>query len=159
LNQEDFVKMEDNTVSCSRRDLAILLPFLAANAVAQQPAEPRQVLGPRAYSFSDLAVRESANGAMKSRPVLDGVTTRGQRLTTHISELAPGQAPHPPARQKHEEIILLREGTLEVTLHGVTSTIGPGSVIFVPFEELVGWKNVGTTVAQYFVVSIEEHTA
>jgi quercetin dioxygenase-like cupin family protein len=156
------VKMEDN-VSCSRRDLAVLLPVLAASAVAQQPnatkSEPRQVLRSRTYSFGDLAVRDSANGAMKSRAVFDGVTTRGQRVTAHISELAPGQAPHPPARQKHEEIIMLREGTLEVTLNGVTSTIGPGSVIFVAFEELVGWKNVGTTVAQYFVVSIEEHTA
>jgi hypothetical protein len=32
------------------------------------------------------------------------------------------------------------------------------SSIFVPFEELIGWKNVGATVAQYFVVSIEERT-
>jgi quercetin dioxygenase-like cupin family protein len=96
---------------------------------------------------------------MKSRAVFDGVTTRGQRVTAHFSELAPGQTPHPPARQKHEEIIMLREGTLEVTLNGVTTTIGPGSVIFVPFEDLNGWKNVGTTVAQYFVVSIEERTA
>jgi quercetin dioxygenase-like cupin family protein len=155
--------MEDNTVSCSRRDLAVLLPALAASAVAQQTnsakSEPPQVLGPRIYSFGDLAERAGASGTTKSRAVLDGVTTRGQRVTAHITELAPGKAPHPPARQKHEEIILLREGSLEVTLNGVTSTIGPGSVVFIPFEELVGWKNAGTTVAQYFVVSIEEHTA
>jgi len=139
----------------SRRDLAALLPLLAANAVAQDKA----VLQAKIYPFGDLVVRNSANGTMKSRAVFDGATTRGQRVTAHFSELAPGQAPHPPARQKHEEIIMLREGTLEVTLNGVTSTIGPGSVIFVPYENLAGWKNVGTTVAQYFVVSIEEHTA
>jgi XRE family transcriptional regulator, regulator of sulfur utilization len=139
----------------SRRDLAALLPGLAANAVAQDKA----VLQAKIYPFGDLVVRNSASGAMKSRAVFDGATTRGQRVTAHFSELAPGQAPHPPARQKHEEIIMLREGTLEVTLNGVTSTIGPGSVIFVPYENLAGWKNVGRTVAQYFVVSIEEHTA
>jgi len=148
----------------SRREMAILLPALATNAAAQQPnaeksgSTPKPVLGAKTYSFDQLPVRVSGNGATKSRAVFDGVTTRGQRLTAHITELAPGQAPHPPARQKHEEIIILREGTLEVTLNGETSTIGPGSIIFSPFENLTGWKNVGTTVAQYYVVSIEEHT-
>lgn len=149
----------------SRRDLAVLLPVLAADAVAQQPnatkgpSDSPQVLEAKTYPFGELAVRNSANGTMKSRPVFDGMTTRGQRITAHFSELAPGQAPHPPSRQQHEEIILLREGTLEVTLNGVTSTIGAGSVIFVPFGDLNGWKNVGTAVAQYFVISIEERKA
>lgn len=144
-------------MSYSRRDLAALLPALAASAAAQQTDS--KTLRAKTYAFDELPVRTSANQATKSRGVFDGVTTRGQRITAHFSELAPGQAPHPPSRQKHEEIILLREGTLEVTLNGVTSTIGPGAVIFVPFEDLNGWKNVGTTVAQYFVVSIEERTA
>ena len=109
----------------SRRDLALLLPALAA---AQTP----QTLQAKTYSFSDLPERTSASGTTKSRAVFNGSTSRGQRITAHFSELAPGQAPHPPERQKHEEIILLREGTLEVTLNGVTSTIGPGAVIFVP---------------------------
>jgi quercetin dioxygenase-like cupin family protein len=152
-------------MSFSRRELALLLPALAADAVAQQadsnkgPTEPPKVLRAKTYPFDELAVRTSASGAMKSRSVFDGVTTRGQRVTAHITELAPGQAPHPPTRQKHEEILILREGTLEVTLNGETSTIGPGSVIFVPFGELNGWRNVGTVVAQYFVVSLEERTA
>jgi len=148
----------EQTTSFSRRDLAVLLPFLAANAGAQQPNAAPRVLQAKTYSFGELAVHQSAGGAVKSRAVFDGVTTRGQRITAHFSELAPGQAPHPPTRQKHEEIIMLREGALEVTLNGVLSTVGPGSVIFVPFGDLNGWKNVGTTVAQYFVVSIEERT-
>jgi quercetin dioxygenase-like cupin family protein len=147
----------------SRRKMAVLLPALAADALAQAPEKsgsaPAKILGAKTYSFDELAVRASANGVTKSRSVFDGVTTRGQRLTAHITELAPGQAPHPPQRQKHEEIIILREGTLEVTLNGETSTIGPGSIIFSPFESLTGWKNVGSTVAQYYVISVEEHTA
>jgi mannose-6-phosphate isomerase-like protein (cupin superfamily) len=152
-------------MSFSRRALAMLLPALAADAVAQQPntnkvpTAPPHVLGPKIFPFDELVVRTSANGAMKSRALFDGATTRGQRLTAHITELAPGHAPHPPERQKHEEIFILRQGTLQVTLGGETSTIGPGSVIFVPFEELFGLKNVGTEVAQYYVISIEERTA
>jgi quercetin dioxygenase-like cupin family protein len=77
----------------------------------------------------------------------------------HISELPPGQSPHPPARQPHEEIIIIREGTLEVTLNGQSTRIGPGSVIFSSFNDLNGWKNVGTTPVQCYVVSLEEHSA
>ncbi len=151
--------MKKDAPGFSRRDLAALLPVLAATATAQQPNPTPEVLHAKTYSFDALTVRNSAGGAMKSRPVFDGVTTRGQRITAHFSELGPGQAPHPPTRQKHEEIILLREGTLEVTLNGAVSTIGPGAVIFVPYGDLNGWKNVGTTVAQYFVVSLEDRVA
>jgi hypothetical protein len=71
----------------SRRDLAVLLPVLAANAVAQQPNANPSVLDAKTYSFDELAVHDSAGGAMKSRAVFDGVTTRGQRITAHFSEL------------------------------------------------------------------------
>jgi uncharacterized cupin superfamily protein len=158
------MKKQNETKNCSRRDLAVLLPLLAANTMAQQPnaqnagkPAPTKELVPKVYNYNQLPVRDSANGAMKSRAVLDGFTNRGQRITSHFSELAPGAAPHPPARQPHEEIFMLREGTLEVTLNGVTSILEPGAVVFVAYEALVGFKNVGTTVAKYFVVSIEEH--
>jgi len=112
----------------------------------------------KTYEFGDLPVRTSANGGT-SRQVFDGMTIRGQRVTVHVSELPPGQAPHPPARQPHEEIIIIREGTLEVTLNGQITRIGPGSVIFSSFNDLNGWKNVGTMPVEYYVVSLEEHSA
>jgi len=153
-------------MTVSRRDLALLLPGLAGAAAAAQEtlipkkaaSQPPPLLVSKTYEFSDLPVRTSANGGT-SRQVFDGATVRGQRVTMHISELPPGQSPHPPARQPHEEIIIIREGTLEVTLNGQATRIGPGSVIFSSFNDLNGWKNVGTTPVQYYVVSLEEHSA
>jgi quercetin dioxygenase-like cupin family protein len=153
-------------MTISRRRLALLLPGLAgATAAAQETKSPKKAAsGPppllvsKTYEFADLPVRTSANAAT-SRQVLDGITDRGQHITLHISELPPGQAPHPPARQPHEEIIIIREGTLEVTLNGQVAKIGPGSVIFSSFNDLNGWKNVGTTPVQYYVVALEEHSA
>ena len=147
----------------SRRDLALLLPGLAgAAAAAQETKSPKKagltVLQSKAYEFGDLPVRTSASGGT-SRAVFDGITIRGQRIVMHISELPPGEAPHPPARQPHEEIIMIREGTLEVTLNGQVSRLGPGSVIFSSFNDFNGWKNVGTTPAEYYVVSLEGHSA
>ncbi len=143
----------------SRRQLAALLPALSIEAQDSAAARSREPeMHSAGYDFASLPERTSANGKMKSRPVFHGVTTRGQRLTMHISELAPGEAPHAPERQPHEEVIVIREGTLEANLNGKVVRLGPGSVIFSAYNELNGWRNVGTTPAQYYVLSLEEHS-
>jgi len=148
----------------SRRDLSLLVSALiGAVSSAQETHTPGktetapETMTSKAFPFDDLPVRTNSN-RMKSRSVFNGVTTRGQHITMHISELAPGQEPHPPARQPHEEVYIIREGTLEVTLNGVTSRLGPGSVFFSAYNNLTGWRNVGTTVAQYYVLSLEDHS-
>jgi quercetin dioxygenase-like cupin family protein len=146
-------------VHFSRRELGVLLPGLAIGG-EQKPADEQgsEVLHSAGYEFASLPERTSANRKVKSRSVFRGITTRGQRLTMHISELAPGEAPHAPERQPHEEVIVIREGTLEATLNGKVVRLGPGSVIFSAYKDLNGWRNVGTTPAQYYVLSLEEHS-
>jgi quercetin dioxygenase-like cupin family protein len=160
----ELLQSGEKTMNLSRRDLALLLPMLASGDPAKGGQDSKKtpsavpVLESKAYEYEKLQVRPSAGGFGTSRSVFNGVTTRGQHLTMHISELAPGHAPHPPARQPHEEVIIIREGTLEVTLNGQPTRLGPGSVIFSAFNDLNGWKNVANTPAQYYVISLEEHT-
>jgi quercetin dioxygenase-like cupin family protein len=54
----------------------------------------------------------------------------------------------------HEEVLLVREGTLEVTIAGQVTTLGPGSVAFVASGEEHGWRNTGNTQAHYFIVTL-----
>ena len=133
----------------SRRDFGILLPALAVASVAtaQTPALPSKT-----YDFDDLPIR--TNGLNKTRAVLDGSTHGGYPVEMHITELAPGLAPHPPHHHAHEEMIMIREGTLEVTISGTSKKLGPGSVAYVASNEEHGWQNVGTTRAQYFVLAL-----
>lgn len=133
----------------SRRDFGILLPALAVASVAtaQTPALPSKT-----YDFDDLPIR--TNGLNKTRAVLDGSTHGGYPVEMHITELAPGRAPHPPHHHAHEEMIMIREGTLEVTISGTSKKLGPGSVAYVASNEEHGWQNVGTTRAQYFVLAL-----
>jgi len=133
----------------SRRDFGILLPALAVASVAtaQTPALPSKT-----YAFDDLPIR--TNGLNKTRAVLDGTTHGGYPVEMHITELAPGLAPHPPHHHAHEEMIMIREGTLEVTISGTSKKLGPGSVAYVASNEEHGWRNVGTTRAQYFVLAL-----
>jgi quercetin dioxygenase-like cupin family protein len=63
----------------------------------------------------------------------------------------PGEAPHAPHRHPDDEFILLREGTLEVTVEGKATRATPGSVIFLLRTISTACANVGDTPATYFV--------
>jgi quercetin dioxygenase-like cupin family protein len=106
----------------------------------------------RTYRYEDLKV--NTNGENRSRPILNEKLHSGFGIELHETELAPGLAPHPPHRHDHEEMILIREGTLEVTINGRSVNLGPGSVALVASNEDHGWRNVGTTRARYFVIAL-----
>jgi quercetin dioxygenase-like cupin family protein len=141
-------------VSYSRRDLTLLLPALAAANLA---AQKKGALPSKTYSFQELAVR--ANGKNSTRPVFDGETHTGFPIELHETELGPGLAPHPPHHHVHEEMIMIREGTLEVTIAGKAAQIGPGSVAYVASGEEHGWRNVGSTQAHYCVLALGREKA
>src|SRR5262245_9380443 len=145
---------ENPPMNYSRRDLGLLLPFLAVASVAnaETPA-----LTSKTYPFDELPVR--TNGQNKTRAVLDGKTHGGFPVEMHITELAPGRAPHPPHHHVHEEMIMVREGTLEVTIAGQSTKLGPGSAAYVASNEEHSWRNVGTTRAQYFVLALGRENA
>jgi quercetin dioxygenase-like cupin family protein len=137
----------------SRRDLRLLLPVIAAaNAAAQ-----KSVLASKAYRFEDLPVRGSDK--MRSRQMFSGKTHTGYTVDLHHSELAAGAAPHPPHQHAHEEVLLIRAGTLEVMVAGSTQTLGPGSVVYLASNQKHGWRNPGSQPALYFVFALGEDEA
>jgi quercetin dioxygenase-like cupin family protein len=132
----------------SRRDLALLLPVLAAAAgAAETPALPT-----KAYAYDELPVK--AGPVNKSRAVLKGATHSGFPIELHMTELGPHAAPHPPHKHIHEELVMIRRGTLEVTMLGKTANYGPGSVIYLASGDEHGWKNAGDEPAEYFVIAL-----
>ncbi len=132
----------------TRRDWSFLLPALAAAAGG---AAASGTLPSGTYRYEDLPVQK--NGKNEGRQVLDGQTHSGCPFDLHLTALAPGEAPHPPHHHVHEEMILIREGTMEVTISGRSTRIGPGSVAYVASNEEHGWRNVGTGRAEYFVLA------
>jgi quercetin dioxygenase-like cupin family protein len=137
-------------VNYSRRDLALLLPVLAAaEAQAQQDG---QVLPARVYKYEDLPVKVNKTG--KGRSVLNGDTHSGFPIEMHLTELNAGQSPHAPHRHIHEEMFMLREGTVDMTISGKTTRLTPGSVAYIASNELHGLINSGTEAAHYFVIAL-----
>ena len=142
-------------MNCSRRDWCFELPALAAlvaSAAAAADAKPESSLASKAYRFEELPGRASGGNAF--RAVLEGETHEGAFIELHESDLAPGDMPHPPHHHRHEEMFLMREGELEVTITGKTTRLGPGSVAFVASNQEHGVRNPGTTHAQYFVLAL-----
>jgi len=140
-------------VSSTPRDVCFLL---LASAIAGAGAQDR-LSASRTYRYEDLKV--NVNGENRQRPILNERTHTGFAVEAHETELAPGLAPHPPHRHEHEEMILVREGTLEVTISGRSITLGPGSVALVASNEEHGWRNVGTSRARYFVIALGRENA
>jgi quercetin dioxygenase-like cupin family protein len=104
------------------------------------------------FSYDQLPVQK--NSTTEIRQMMTGATHSGYHIDLHETALAPDQMPHAPHRHVHEELLLIREGTVEVTVGTKTSRLGPGSTVYIASNEEHGWKNVGSTPAKYFVMAL-----
>jgi quercetin dioxygenase-like cupin family protein len=134
----------------SRRDFSgLALSLLTAMKAGAQSQNP--ILKSQKYRIEDRAAPLPRSFA---HPIFNGELHSGFAVELHETELPAGEAPHPPHHHVHEEVILIREGTLEVTIAGRSTSLNPGSVAFVASNEEHGWRNIGTTTARYFLLAL-----
>ena len=138
----------------TRRELCSVFPAALLPALlSAEPASAQQDSLPSAmYPFDSLPVQTEDKAQFRS--VLKGKLATGESLEVHETTLPPGGAPHPPHHHVHSEMWLIREGTVELTVNGKSSRLGPGSVGFVHSNDEHGIKNAGPAPASYFVVAI-----
>jgi len=141
-------------MSITRRDLCLLLPaaFFPAFMRPESLAPQEGSMPSATYPFEKMPIRSPNNAQI--RDVLKGKLATGESLEVHETTLPPGGAPHAAHHHVHSEMWLIREGTVELTVNGTSSRLGPGSVGFVHSNDEHGIKNVGTTPATYFVVAV-----
>jgi len=132
--------------------ICVASSLLATAAVVVRGAQSPLPSG--IFSYDQLTVQK--NSTTEIRQMLTGPTHSGYRIDLHETALAAGQMPHAPHKHVHEELLMIREGTLEVTMGGKTTRVGPGSSVYIASNEEHGWKNVGTTPAKYFVMALGE---
>lgn len=135
----------------------LLLATLAAPLMAQSPAPTsaptRAKLGSRVFVWDELKVKPNAFGTR--RDVVDLPTATFEKFESHITTLNSGQASHPPHKHAREEFIIVKEGTLDVSINGTITRTGPGSLLFYASNDLHNVRNVGTTPATYIVFNFE----
>jgi quercetin dioxygenase-like cupin family protein len=123
----------------------------AATLFAAPAETARPLLGSMIYDFTELAVRPTAVGLR--RDVVNRPTATLQRFQSHITTLNPGLASHGQHQHPLEEMILVKEGTLEVVINGRAETAGPGSVLFYASNDFHHVRNIGTVPATYIVLN------
>jgi len=157
---------------------ALLLGLMSPAARAQDSATApinRSAIPdrPEKLSFPPLVYEppapEKYRVALKSGPIAYVVPDRelplvnlvvlahtGDYLEAHETVLEPAAMPHPPHRHVAEELFLISKGTLEVTISGKRARLGPGSAFFIASNEEHSIRNVGSTPAQYFGITLGE---
>jgi XRE family transcriptional regulator, regulator of sulfur utilization len=149
----------------TRRDLGFLLPSLVAagataldaqqstpTPAADSSVERLPVMRTQQFKYDELPV--TTNGQNRQRRMFTAKTHTGFKIESHQSDIAPGEVNHPPHQHLREEMMLIREGTMELTIAGKAYRLGPGDVGVIGSNELHNAKNVGTTRATYFIVNI-----
>jgi uncharacterized cupin superfamily protein len=87
------------------------------------------------------------------RQVIRQPTATLDELELHVTTLMPGLGSHPPHRHVNEELVIIREGTVEVLSDGAWKRLGPGSVVFNSANSLHALKSVGEVPAVYHVIN------
>jgi quercetin dioxygenase-like cupin family protein len=136
----------------TRRDIAVACVAacltVAAMATAESPA--KTVLGSTSLDWEKIGAVATKYG--EKREVVKMPTATLDQLDVHVTTVNPGQRAHDPHRHPEEELIVVKEGTIESMQEGVTTKVGPGSVIFEASNQLHGVSNCGDSPATYFVI-------
>lgn len=124
----------------------------ASPPAAKQAQAPKPMIGSTVFNWEKLVVRPTPHG--ERRDVANNPTQTLAVFECHITTLNPGRESHAPHRHAQEELIIVKEGTVEVHLNGQTQVAGPGSTLFYASNDAHAVKNVGTTRATYWVINV-----
>jgi quercetin dioxygenase-like cupin family protein len=134
-------------MTITRRSACLLLPLLGAVRAWGKDSLPSTV-----RTFDELHAQKDETATF--RAILEGHTHTGDYLEVHETVLQPSGAPHPPHHHVGEEMFLIVAGTVEITISGKATRLGPGGAAFVASNEEHGIRNAGDGTAQYFVITL-----
>jgi quercetin dioxygenase-like cupin family protein len=135
----------------TRRDLTMVLTgavtaLTASVALRGQSA----VIGSTVFDWTVMAAKPTKVGAVRS--VVQAPTATLDELEIHITTLNPGETSHAPHQHPDEELIIIKEGTVESLVNGQQRRVGPGSIVFQASNQMHGIRNVGDGPATYHVI-------
>jgi len=139
-------------MSLTRRDLIVALAaagaVLAAGSVARTAPS---VLTSSVFDWNAMKAEPTEAGEV--RHVFRAPTATLDELECHITTLKAGVGSHPPHVHPNEEVLVGREGNVEVFYRNAWHPAGPGSVIFLTGTDPHGIRNSGMTAATYHVLA------
>jgi len=140
-----------NKTAIVRRLVMLGVVWAVATLTSPVRSADPPVLGSTARSWEEIQAKVPAGG--RASQVFRDPTATLDELELHVTFLPAGQSSHPPHSHPNEEIIIIREGTVEALVGGQTRQLGPGAVIFQASNQPHAIKNVGKTTAVYHVIN------
>jgi len=120
---------------------------VAAAAQSPAPAVQRSVV----LDWNAMPAKPTDVGSV--RQFLRAPTATLSELEIHVTTLKAGLASHAPHRHANEELVILKEGEVEVLVHGTWTRMGVGSIVLNASNEEHALRNVGTGPATYHVIN------
>ena len=124
-----------------------LIPSLTLTAMLTAAEPPK--IGSTVFAWESLVAKPTGVG--ERRDVARNPTATLREFECHISTLNPSLASHPPHTHPQEELIILRDGELDVHINGTNTRVGPGAVFFFAANDPHAVQNRGDRPATYFV--------
>jgi len=143
-------------VSLKSLVLNLVLANVALTAAAQvvsvtyTPPVNSTVLSSTFVDWDSITAQATPVG--QQRAVFDNPTPTLEKLESHITTLLPGMMSHPVHHHPWEEILLVKEGDLDVSFNGQKHHAGPGYLIFLASNDAHNLQNTGKTPATYYVI-------
>jgi len=134
------------------RDLAVAAIAASATlACVSLAEEPKKVLDSIAWQWNELTAKKTEVG--ERRDVVRQPTRTLEELEMHITTLNPHTASHPPHTHPNEEMVIVREGTLQAHVNGKEVVVTAGGVLFYASMQPHSVQNIGDTPATYYVIN------
>lgn len=125
--------------------LFILSMLITVSGIGQSAGLPSAV-----YRWTDLPVEKKTTG--ERRAIFEDKTLHLSYFEMHVTTINAGLAPHAPHHHEDEELIIVKEGTVRVTISGKSMDLAAGGVALIMANEEHGLLNIGATPATYYVL-------
>ncbi len=135
----------------TKRDVVVAIVVSAVTLAGVAGLSARaEVMGSTIFDWTTMSAQPNKTGSV--RKVCQAPTATLDELEIHITTLNPGETPHPPHKHADEELLIVKEGTVESLVNGQLRRVGPGSIIFQASNQLHSIRNVGDVPAVYHVI-------
>jgi quercetin dioxygenase-like cupin family protein len=136
----------------TRRDLTVIAVSVSATlGMTAFAASKAPILGSVAIDWQSVPVKQEEVRAV--RQFMQAPTATLDELELHATTLQPGTTSHAPHKHANEELVIVKEGTVEVLVDGQLKRVGPGSVVFNASNQMHSLRNVGSGPATYHVIN------
>jgi mannose-6-phosphate isomerase-like protein (cupin superfamily) len=130
--------------------LILLITLTTAGLAVQAQSAKTAGMTSTAIEWNSIEAKTNATGS--SRKFFEGSTASLEVLECHASTLNPGATNHVVLKRPNDEVIIVKEGTIEAFVNDHWVRVGPGSVIFNAANVPQAMRNAGAGPATYHVI-------